>query len=179
MANQGYSSLINNLPSAAYNGTALVSSNSLTDVSPAPNVTIAAGALMTGQVIRVTARVKFSTTGTPTVLFGLYWGGIAGVKVCAIGATTTASTASNFPVQVDGLITVNSVGTSGTITGSGEVSLGTSLTAWTKIPMDASAIAPVTVDTTVSKILTLGAQWGTLNALNTLTVVQWAVEGLN
>lgn len=179
MASQGFVSLYNNLPAHAYSGTALASSNSLTDISPVPNITIAAGSLETGQVIRVTARMKFSTTGTPTFLAGIYYGGIAGNKLCAIGATATASTGTNWPIEVNALLVVNSVGTSGSITASGFVDLGTSLTAATHIPMDASAIAAVTVDTTTAKILTLGAQWGTNSASNTVQCIQWVVEGLN
>jgi hypothetical protein len=183
MANQGFSALLNNLPSPAYAGTALANSTSLTDISPVPNVTIPANSLMTGQVIRVTARCKFSNvTAAPSLLLGIYYGGVAGVKLCAIGATATTITAANWPIEVRALLTVQTVGASGSIMPSGEVLLGTSLTAWTAIPMDASATAAVTVDTTTAKALTLGAQWSggsAPSASDTIQCLQWVVEGLN
>ncbi len=45
-------------------------------------------------------------------------------------------------------------------------------------PMDDVAFAAVTIDTTAAKALTLGAQWGAASASNTLTVVQYVVEGV-
>lgn len=183
MANQGYSSLYNNLPSPAYSGTALTNSTTLTDINPVPNITIAAGSLEAGQAIRITARCKFSNvTAAPSLLVGIYYGGVAGTKLCAITSTATTLTAANWPIQIDALLNVNSVGTSGSITASGMVFLGTSLTAGTWIPMDASAIAAVSVDTTTAKALTLGAQWAggsAPSASDTIQCIQWAVEGLN
>lgn len=176
MGSQVWTSPIGLTP--AYDAAAYNTSTTLTDVSPVPQVTINAGTLETGQSIRVTARGKFSNTATPTLLLGLYWGGVAGTKLAAIGATTTTTAATNWPFQVDALLTCRSTGTSGSMETSGIVMLGTSLTAMTPIWMDASAIAPVTIDTTVNKTLTLGAQWGASSASNTLTVVQWCVEGI-
>lgn len=177
MSSQSWEQLIN--PVAVADGTALASSTTLTDVSMAPQTTIPANYLQPGSMLRVTARAKFSNTSTPTLLLGLYYGGVAGTKLCAIGATTTTTGATNWPIQIEALINVRTIGSSGTCYATGFVDLGTSLTAVTRIPMDASAVAAATIDTTTAKTLTLGAQWGTNNASNTLTVVQWAVESLN
>lgn len=177
---QGYVNLGNNQPVSAYAGTALANSNTLTDVSPVPQYTVAKGAFQPGMAIRCHGRLTFSATATPTLLLGIYWGGVAGTKICAIGATTTGN-GTNWPIIVDALITcrASALPSSTTIGGSGSVDLGTSLTAVTRIPMDASAFATVSVDSTVAKDITLGAQWGAASASNTLTVQQWVVEFLN
>lgn len=177
MSSQSWEQLIN--PVAVADGTAYNTSTSLTDVNPTPNTVIPANYLQPGSMLRVTARAKFSNTSTPTLLLGIYYGGVAGTKLCAIGATTTTTGATNWPIQVEALINVRTIGSSGTCYATGFVNLGTSLTAVTRIPMDASAVATATIDTTAAKALTLGAQWGTSSGSNTLTVVQWAVESLN
>lgn len=169
------------LPSG-YSGTALANSTTLTDISPVPNYTAAANSLYTGQTIDIYGSVKFSNvTAAPSILLGIYYGAVAGTKICAIGATATTLTAANWPIRIYATLTVTAIGTSGSITGSGMVFLGTSLTAGTWIPMDASAIAGVSVDTTTSKAITLGAQWSggsAPSASDTIQCIQWTVEGL-
>lgn len=158
-------------------GTAYASSSSLTDVNAGTTsaAVIPANMLQIGSVIEVFAAGTFSNTGTPTLLLGVYYGGVAGTKLAATGTTTTTTGATNWPWMVRYRGTVRSIGTGGTIMGSGEVRLGTSLTAFTGIPIDASAMAATTIDTTADKAVTLGAQWGTNNASNTLTCHQFHV----
>ena len=161
----------NILDGAAYN-----TSVTLTDVSPAPQVTIPANFLEVGSTIRISAIAKFSNTGTPTLLLGAYYGGVAGVALAASSAITTTTAATNWPITMYYEGRVRSVGTSGTIVGAGWIDLATSLTALTHRPIPETAIASVTIDTTVAKAITMGAQWGTSNAANTLTCVHFAVE---
>lgn len=161
--------------------TAVTYNNSvtLTDVSwgAATNgaCIIPANMLVPGASIVCEGTAKFSNTGTPTLLTGIYHGAVAGTKLAAIGATTTTTAATNWQVQIYYTSTVLTAGSSGTIVGYGEVKLGTSLTAVTVIPIDAAATAPVTIDTTTAKAITWGCQWGTQNASNTLTVMDWKV----
>ncbi len=180
--NQSWQALLSD-PVALADATAYASSNSLADVSPAPQTQLLVGSsgenMRPGNVFRIKARAKFSNTATPTLLLGIYYGGVAGTKLCAIGATTTTVSAVNWPIDVEAIVTCRSVGSSGSVVASGFVDLATSLTAVTRIPMDASAVAAVTVDTTAQKALTLGAQWSANSSSNTLTVVQFFVEQLN
>ena len=168
-----------NLPAAA----AYASSSSITDVSPgaASNgaFVIPANSLTIGSTITVEALCKFSNTGTPNLTLGVYYGGVAGTKLAATGATATTTGATNWPVRLKYVGTVQSLGTSGSIVGGGYVMLGTSLTAFTLIPIDAAATAAVTIDTTAAKALTLGATWGTLSASNTLTCMNFVVTVTN
>lgn len=156
---------------AAYN-----TSTSLTDVSPAPQITIPANTLEPGMTLRLRAFGSFSNTGTPTLLLGFYYGGVAGIALAATSAVTTTTGATNWPFDMEYVGRVRSTGTSGTIMGKGHVEFPTSLTALTPRPVPETALATVTIDTTAAKTLTVGAQWGTSSASNTLTCIHFDVE---
>jgi hypothetical protein len=150
---------------AAYN-----TSVTLTDVSPAPAITLPANFLEQGSEIELEACGQFSNTGTPTLLLGFYHGGVAGVALAASSAITTTTGAAAWPWIIRYRGVVRAVGSTGSIVGQGWLKLGTSLTAFamSAIPVTAAA-RTVTIDTTTAKSITCGAQWGTSNASNTLT----------
>lgn len=157
-------------------GTAYNTSVTITDVSPAPQIILPANLLDVGQVLRLTAFGTFSNTGTPTLILGFYYGGVAGVALAATGAVTTTTGATNWPWRLEYEGRVRSTGTGGTVMGSGWLNLATSLTAYTQIPVPATALATVTTDTTTAKSLTVGATWGTSSASNTLTCHHFSAE---
>lgn len=145
----------------------------------APQSTLPANFLnYVGATVRLTAFGTFSNTATPTLLLGFYYGGVAGVALCATGATTTTTGAANWPFRMEATATVRTIGATGTIIVQGFADLATSLTAVTRIPMPATALAVVTIDTTTAKAVTAGAQWGTNSSSNTLTCHQMIVESM-
>jgi hypothetical protein len=151
-------------------GTPLATSTTLTEVSPAPPVVLPANTLEPGVEIEVAAFLSFSTTATPTLLLGIYYGGVAGVALAASTAITTGTTAAAWPIKMRYRGIVRTVGTAGTIIGMGELLLGTSLTAYTARAIPETAAArTATIDTTAAKSITIGAQWGTSSASNTIT----------
>lgn len=154
-------------------GAAYASATALTDVSPTPNITLPANFLEIGMTIWWTAWGRFSTTSTPTLLLGLYYGGVAGTAICATAAVTTPSAVTNQTWRFEGEARVRSIGSSGTIIGTGVVE-NISTVATNMAP--ATAPATATIDTTAAKALTIGAQWGTNSASNTLTCHHFAVE---
>lgn len=172
-----WESLLNS-PQPTSAGTALASSTTLTDVSVAPQFVLPANFLQAGSAMRFTAFGTFSNTATPTLLLGIYYGGVAGTALAATGATTTTTGATNWPWRIELTTTVRTVGSSGTAISQGFVDLGTSLTAVSRIPIPATALATVSIDTTAAKALTVGAQWGTSNASNTLTLHGFQIESL-
>lgn len=157
---------------AAYN-----TSVALTDVSPTPPIVLPANLLESGSEIELEAHGQFSTTGTPTLLLGFYLGGVAGVALAATAATTTGSGAAAWPWMMRYRGTVRAIGSAGSINGMGRLYLGTSLTALSMVALPASAAArTVAIDTTGAKSITVGAQWGTSSASNTLTVNDISVK---
>lgn len=163
-------------PQNATAGTALANNTTLTDISPAPQIVLPANLLDVGQVLRLTAFGVFSTTVTPTLLEGFYYGGVAGIALAATGATATASGVTNVPWRIEYEGRVRSTGTAGTIMGHGFELRGTSVSAVGTVPIPITALATVTIDTTTAKTLTVGAQWGTASASNTITCHHFSAE---
>lgn len=163
-------------PQYTASGSAYASSTTLTDVSPTPNKTIPANFLLPGMKIRIRAACTFSNTSTPTLLLGFYYGAVAGTALAATSAITTTTGATNWPILLTYEGTVRTIGSSGTIMGAGVIDLATSLTAYNHRPIPETALATVTIDTTTAKAITLGAQWGTNSASNTLTCVDFTVD---
>lgn len=159
-------------------GTALASSTTLTDISPAPQIVVPANYLFVGQRLRLKGYGIFSTTGTPTLLLGGYFGAVAGTLLAATAATTTGSGAASWPWDLELEIEVRSVGATGTVWCGGKVNLGTSLAAMTPIWLPATQTQPITINTTAAAALTVGAQWGTNSASNTITCEDAYVETL-
>ena len=185
MPAQFWSSLLNSPNPAA--GPALASSATLSDISPgsaAPAqagqnaIVLPANFLYVGQVLRLTAYGVFSNTGTPTLLLGFYYG-TTSTALAATGATTTTTGATNWPWRAEMTATVRATGTSGSVITQGFVDLATSLTAVTRIPIPATALATVTINTTTANEVLVGAQWGTSSSSNTITCHQFLVEALN
>lgn len=158
-------------------GAALASSTTLTDVSPTPAIKLPANILEPGTEIELYAEGQFSNTSTPTLLLGFYYGGVAGTALAASSAITTTTGATAWPWQLTWRGTVRSSGTSGSIQGQGRLYLGTSLVAvTTRFIPETLAARTVTIDTSVEKSITVGAQWGTSNASNTLTCTNISVQ---
>lgn len=161
-------------------GAAHANSVALTDISPTPPIVLPANLLEAGSEIELEAHGQFSTTGTPTLLLGFYYGGIAGIALAASAAITTGSAAAAWPWMMRYRGVVRALGSAGSIQGEGHLMLGTSLTALAlhAIPTT-QALRTVAIDTTAAKSLTVGAQWGTANAANTITCNDISAKLLN
>lgn len=162
-------------------GTAYNTSTTLTDVSPGAGtagaaITIPAGYLEEGMILRMVAFGTFSNTGTPTLLLGFYYGAVAGIALAATSAITTTTGATNWPWRLEYTGRVRTKGASGTIMGQGSLDIATSLTAVTHRPIPETALATVAIDTTTQKVVSVGAQWGTNSASNTLTCVHFDID---
>lgn len=160
-------------------GTAYASSTTITDVSAAPQLVLPANFMYPGQSFRLTAFGVLSSVSSATIVLGFYYGGVAGVALAANAAVTAAATATNVPWRLELTSTVRTVGSTGTIISQGFLDLGSSVSATTHLPIPATALATVTIDTTSAKALTVGATWGTNSASNTLTCHQFLVEAMN
>jgi hypothetical protein len=184
MAAGGWVSLLNwSNPEQGTTGSAYASSATLTDVCP-PNRALPANSLSTGQILRVSAGGIYSTTGTPTLLLGVYYGGVAGTALAATAATTTGSGVANQFWELNAMGRVMATGNTSTslqIATSGTV-LGIGATTTTPVWMPATSSTGNTVsslDPTTNKTISIGAQWGTSNASNTLTCYWFTLEAMN
>lgn len=165
-------------PSHITDGAAYATSTTLTDVSPAPAIAVAANTLEVGSEIELYAEGQFSNTSTPTLILGFYYGGVAGTAIAASGAITTITGATAWAWQMQYRGTVRSVGATGSIQGQGRLYMPASLTqmqAAYAIPATL-ALRTVTIDTSTAKTFTVGAQWGTSSASNTLTCTNISLQ---
>lgn len=155
-------------------GVSYNTSTTLTAVSPggAANPMWCPGnSLRAGAIVELEAWGTISTSGTtPTIVLGFYFGGTAGVVLAASTAVTlTNQAAVAWPWRMYYKGRVTQCGTSGSITGIGELQLASSLTAFTarRIPETTAAMVS-TIDTTINKAVVAGATWGTSAATNIL-----------
>lgn len=176
------------LAAATSDGTAIA--NTTTEAIIFPNITVPANYMADGRVLRLTARGRHSTTGTPTLVFAVRWGGVGGTVICQSGAVTCGSgiTAAPWRVSVD--IVVRTNGATGTVFVMGEALVWDDAVGSTGSATNAPGIAAmgsagaatpaaVTVDLTADTALALTADWSAASASNTLTGHQYVLEALN
>ena len=178
MASQFWVSQLQPYPVAS--GAAYNTSIALTDVSPAPQIVIPGGTFQPGQIYRVAASGTFSNTLTPTLLLGVYIGGVAGAGFSG-GAITTITAATNWQWHMEINFQVRTIGTTGTFMPlNGKLRMPASATSFqTMYCVPSTAPATVTRDTTAAQAITIGAQWGASAAANTLTCLGVTVEQMN
>lgn len=157
-------------------------------VDPLPVPVIAPPQLRPGVRVKITAGGEYSTTGTPTLVWGLALGTLGATGALATpvvlaesSAITTPSGAAAFPwsMEYEGLVTA--FGTAGSITCvSGSLTYGTSLTAVTTVPIPITlALRTVAIDTTIARGVGVVATFGTSNAANAIKVYACDVALLN
>lgn len=173
---------------ATASGTAVASTTAETILFP--NITIPANYMQDGRSLRLVAFGQYSNTGTPTLLFTVRWGGVAGTLLCKSAACTTPSGVTAALWKVEVYMTVRSNGATGTVMANGEASVyaavaGTVASATGEglvTPMTAGGVvtpATATCDFTADTALALTVTWGTSSASNTTTGLNYYLEALN
>ena len=146
-------------------------------ISPAPGIKIPANFLEPGTTLTLKARGHASNTATPTLLMGFFYGTAASVPFGQSGAITTTTAMAAWPWSLDYDARVRSVGTAGSMYGQGILRLPTSITAFTlsAIPIT-QALRTTAIDTTIEKVIGVGAAWSASSASNTITCEHFSVE---
>jgi hypothetical protein len=171
--------------------------NTTTETVLFPNITIPANYMQDGRTLQLNAMGAYGTTATPTLVFSLRWGGVAGTVLAKQAANVTtsgvgggASMTAMWALQM--FIQTRSNGSSGTLMSNGTSTLFTStlLTAGTVTNYGQTApIASgstggttpvaVTADLTADTALSLTATWGTANAANSIQGIHYVIEAMN
>ena len=141
------------------------------DVSPQPLPVARAGQLFEGAKILLKANGEYSSTGTPTLILGFYFGTSAGAITLPLGESSAnaTSTAGTFPWSLELLGTIVGTGTAGSIVAQGTCDFGTSLTAHTSTPIPITlALRTVAIDTTIDRAFGVCATWNASSASNTV-----------
>lgn len=135
-------------------------------LSTLQSATVPAGDPQTASVYEVCGHGIFSTTGTPTMTFALYWGGTSGTLLASIPAITAPSGAANLLFSYEAKVTFRS---------------STSCVAVLKLYFDTASgteVATVylgglgttaTVTSATAQSLAVGFTWGAASASNTIS----------
>jgi hypothetical protein len=173
---QSYVALVND-PLLATITTA--SFSTVTDVSSSttsPPLVLPGNYLKPGSSIHIVSAGTFSTTLTPTFVFGAYYNAVAlNVNV----ALTAASGAVTLPWRMETWTTIRTSGTAGVSLTQGYLVYGTTLTAVTMIPIPGIALATVAIDTTVAGTIATKCTCSSASASNIVTCFQHLVEVYN
>jgi len=140
------------------------------------SLTFPANSLFIGRTIRIQAYGLLSTATVPgTLRIKVKLGSTV---ILDTTAQTVASALSNFVWKVDAVITVRTVGASGSVMSQSafefQASSLAALLAWSM-----TNTAAVTLDTTASNALDVTAQWGTADTSNNIRCTNVTVESLN
>lgn len=165
---------------ATADGTAVA--NTTTETILFPNISIPANFMQDGRLLYLRAFGKLSTTGTPTMIFALRWGGVAGTLLATTEAITNGSGVANVNFDIDALIQTRANGSSGSLIVMGNACIHTSSTAVATNVFGVSgydAPAAVSVDLTADTPLSLTAKWGAASASNTITGLMYQLCALN
>lgn len=171
--------------------------NSVTETILFPNVTIPANYMQDGRCLRLRFFGAYGTTATPTLIFSVRWGGVAGTVLAKQAANVTtsgvgggASMTAMFEGEV--LIQTRSNGATGTLMTNGMTILYTSTLVTAGTVTNYGQPAPiasgstggttpvaVTADLTADTALSLTVTWGTSNAANSIQGLNYTIESLN
>jgi hypothetical protein len=192
MSRQGFNETLAWATSA---GTAIA--NTVTETILFPNITVPANYMQDGRALRGRIFGAYGTTATPSLIFTIRWGGVAGTvlaksatNVLTSGVGGGASMTALF--SLDYLIQTRSNGSTGTLFTVGDAVLYTSTlaTAGTVTNYGMPVIlasgatggttpVAVTADLTADTALSITATWGTANAANSIRGDAYVLESLN
>lgn len=180
---------------ATASGTAIT--NTGTETTVFPSVTIPGNYLSDGRVLRLWAQGGWGTvvTATKTLTFRIKWGSteLAETVAVALGTVAQGGGASRTALwTLDAVIQVRANGSSGSLFTGGTVTLNTAATPTLQTVTDYGLVlalasgttggttpVAVTADLTADTALQITAQWGTADAANSLIGHLFTVESLN
>jgi hypothetical protein len=180
---------------ATASGTAVA--NTTTETILFPNITIPANYMQDGRCLRMRGFFQYGTTATPTLIFSVRWGGVAGTVLSKQGANvTTSGVGSGATMTALGdfeiLIQTRSNGSAGTLMTNGVTRLFTStvLTAGTvtnygqPAPIASGSTGgttPVAVaaDLTADTALSLTVKWSAADPANSIQGINYTLEAMN
>ena len=164
---------------ATENGTAIV--NTTTETILFPNIFVPTSFFSSGRAMRVTMYGKLSTSGTPTLKFGVRYGGVGGTLIAESEAITMGSGVTNVNWRLEVQIQTRLNGASGSLLVFGTVFIHTATGTVAANVFGVSgydAPAEVTLDLTAATELAISATWGTAHASNSITGMTQIVESL-
>jgi hypothetical protein len=156
------------------------------DISALPLPILPANAVRPGSCLKIEAEGQWSSAGTPTLILGFYLGAVGasgGGTLTSILAESNAQTLSaltDIPWRMEYRGKVVTIGSSGSIVGSGDLEWGTSLTAFTSSPIPITLAArTVAINTSIGNAIGVCGTFSASSATNQVRVYQMTASLLN
>lgn len=177
--------------------TATAVANSTAETILFPNVTVPANYMQDGRALRLEMNGSYGTTATPSLIFALRWGGVAGTVLAKGAANVTTSGVGGGASmtalwEADMKIQTRSNGSSGTLMSNGKSVLFTSTLVTAGTVTNYGQAAPiasgstggttpvaVTADLTADTALAFTATWGAANSANSIQGLNYELESRN
>lgn len=159
-------------PSSAVVATATIANSAA--LTALQTATVPANDVVAGATYRITGWGVYSVTGTPTLTFALYYGGIAGTVFAAIPPITAASGITNAPFFYDAEVTFHSTTSCSSVL---RLTLATSASTDLAATYVATPSATLTgLSTSTAKDLTIGFTWSAASASNTISLTSGSIR---
>jgi hypothetical protein len=147
------------------------------------SLTIPAGTLVAGNLLRINIYGAWGYTATPALALRVKLGGTTILQTTS-SMTPNSGTGASFAAYTPITLNVLTTGSSGTIGGFAQLSFVTTTTVFAPILVVGAngaggAGSSVTIDTTGSLALDVTAQWNAASASNTMTLLYAALELVN
>jgi hypothetical protein len=156
------------------------------DVSALPLPVIGSNRLRPGSLVKIEAEGEWSSATTPTLVLGIYAGipGASGggtiTSILAESSAFTLSALTSIPWRLEYRGKVVTIGTAGSIVGSGDVEFGTSLTAFTGAPIPITlALRTVAINTAAALAVGICATFSASAAANNVRTYNHSVMLMN
>jgi hypothetical protein len=130
--------------------------------------TVPAADAAAGAIYEMTGYGTFSVTGTPTLAFTLYWGGIAGTPIATVPAVTAASGITNAPFMFRAIVHFR---TTTSATAVIHLNVDNSATTDAANSFVATPTAANTGLAVTASALTMGFTWSAASASNTISLL--------
>jgi hypothetical protein len=173
-------------PFAPAIGTAFTTFTAKKSIDPLPVPVIPAGKLRAGSVIKIEAEGEYSSLTGAALTLGFWFGtrALAITNDIALSSViTTGTTPAAWPWRMEwrGKVTTAGAAAASSITGQGNLELGTSLTVFSDfpIPITAALRTFTTFDTTIERAIGVSATWGASSASNSIACHSCTCQILN
>lgn len=175
-------------PFAQASGAAFNTFTTKKDVSPLPIPRILPGMVRAGSIIKIEAEGEYSSLTGASLTLGLYHGTHTGDTtaptitgdIALSSVITTGTTPAAWPWRMEWRGKVTKTGSAGSMIGHGNLELGTSLTAFSDVPIPiTAALRTVAIDTTTDRAIGVSGTWGASSASNQIITYSISVLILN
>jgi len=170
VSSTGQTAVVGGVTQSQTSTVTVANSNTATSLQ---SYTVPANDPAAGAIYNIYGYGVYSDTGTPTLTFTLYWGGVGGTSLATFTSAALGSGVTNVPFVYEATLTFRSTTSA---VANLNMNLGTTA-AGASASYVATPSAPTTgLTTTAASALTVGVTWSAASASNTISLLGGFVE---